>query len=165
MKKITLLLWTSPRLTKLYKQSVPYLHSIELQNCQLNTKAAEFYPCLISTIFKMFFDLALIKSMHLLTHNHKPSHLMSLNHISWWEFNTRENNWLYFTFWLLIALSKPQNSFFIHLYFFMLVASFNGLYCILHIYILFKINQHHLWAHNIYIFSLHVIPCSSVDHV
>ena len=32
--------------------------------------------------------------------------------------------------------------------FFMLVASLNGLYCTLHIYMFFKINQHHLWTHN-----------------
>ena len=46
----------------------------------------------------------------------------------------------------------------------MLVASFNGLYGILQIYMLFKINQHHLWTHNKYIFSLYVIPCSGIDH-
>ena len=32
-------------------------------------------------------------------------------------------------------------------FFLMLVASFNGLFCILHIYMLSKINQHHLWTH------------------
>ena len=49
--------------------------------------------------------------------------------------------------------------------FYMLVASFNCLYCILHIYMLFRINQHHLWTHNRSYFYLHVIPCSGVDHL
>ena len=37
----------------------------------------------------------------------------------------------------------------------MLVASFNGLYCTLQIYMFFKINKHHLWTHNSFYLLTH----------
>ena len=64
-------------------------------------------------------------------------------------------------YYLFKILPINGNNFF----FFMLLAFLMAFIVSYPFYMLFKINQHHLWTHNRYIFSLHVIPCSGVDHL